>query len=335
MERGVIEKGAFPQLVAAVAEDADFMGPVQRAEGVILAKLGTDDEVAFSYANTLLPAKRHFFPQSEVIYTYEGDVADAVPMPEGKTVLFGLRPCDALALVHLDKVFLDEQYVDPYYGARRENTVVISLACAEPAETCFCTSVGGSPAGTDGADAIAFDLGDSVLFESATKEGAEFVKRHKNLLKKPKADQVKAAEKMAKAAEKRVPSVDVADIAGKLRAVFESAAWDTIAERCLGCGVCTYSCPTCHCFGIYDEKRDTGGRRIRAQDGCMFPMFTLEASGHNPRSTTGERMRQRIMHKFRYTVENFGAIFCVGCGRCIIKCPVNMDVREVLSEATR
>ena len=67
------------------------------------------------------------------------------------------------------------------------------------------------------------------------------------------------------------------------------------------------------------------------QDACMFKTFTLEASGHNPRGTQGERMRQRIMHKFRYTVENFETVFCVGCGRCIDGCPVNIDVRETLA----
>ena len=67
----------------------------------------------------------------------------------------------------------------------------------------------------------------------------------------------------------------------------------------------------------------------------MFPSFTLEASGHNPRSLNKERMRQRIMHKFCYTVKNFEDIFCVGCGRCITNCPVNIDIRETLAEVVK
>jgi Fe-S oxidoreductase len=62
----------------------------------------------------------------------------------------------------------------------------------------------------------------------------------------------------------------------------------------------------------------------------MFPIFTLEASGHNPRVSNRERMRQRIMHKFNYFVKNFGQTACVGCGRCLIHCPVNMDIREII-----
>jgi len=58
----------------------------------------------------------------------------------------------------------------------------------------------------------------------------------------------------------------------------------------------------------------------------------LHGSGHNPRTSGKERMRQRIMHKFKYFVDNFNAPACVGCGRCIKNCPVNLDVREILAD---
>ncbi len=41
-------------------------------------------------------------------------------------------------------------------------------------------------------------------------------------------------------------------------------------------------------------------------------------------------MRQRILHKFLYTLDNVGETFCVGCGRCVRNCPVNLDIREQL-----
>jgi ferredoxin len=126
---------------------------------------------------------------------------------------------------------------------------------------------------------------------------------------------------------------------------FDASFWQTIHIKCLGCGVCTYFCPTCHCFDLTDETKTTPyvssasstdnkaqGRRIRTWDSCMFPLFTRHASGHNPRPTLKERMRQRIMHKFNYTVKNYSEIFCVGCGRCVVNCPVNLDIRNVLKE---
>ena len=36
------------------------------------------------------------------------------------------------------------------------------------------------------------------------------------------------------------------------------------------------------------------------------------------------------MHKYSYYPENYGEILCTGCGRCVMVCPVNLDIREVL-----
>ena len=87
---------------------------------------------------------------------------------------------------------------------------------------------------------------------------------------------------------------------------FDDGRWEELTASCIGCGACTYLCPTCHCFDIADESRLYKGRRIRTWDSCQFPLFTKHASGHNPRKTKKERLRQRFMHKFSYAVENTG-----------------------------
>ena len=335
MASGAIKKTDLTKLIAAVRADGRFYGPVRGPEGVCLAELGPNDEAVIGYANFKLPPKRYFFPRSEVICTYEADSMTETPLAEEKVVIFGIRPCDARALLYLDKVFLGEPFIDPYYGRRRDNSVVISLACGEPLPTCFCTSVGASPAGSEGADMLAFDVGDSLLFETVTERGEAFMEAHSGLFAEPTAEEVTARDEQASAAEKRVPAVDVSGITEKLQEIFDSPIWEEITQRCIGCGVCTCLCPTCHCFGLYDERDGLKGRRIRAQDACMFPAFTAEASGHNPRASRAQRMRQRVMHKFRYTVETFGDIFCVGCGRCISNCPVNTDIRETVAEAIK
>ncbi len=335
MGQGAIRKEDLKKLVAAVRKDGKFYGPVRGSDGVSLSELGLDDELALGYLNFKLPPKIRFFPRSEAICTYEAEDMIEVPLPEENVVIFGVRPCDALSLRCLDKVFLDEKFTDPYYRRRRDNSVIISLACSDPLETCFCTSVGGSPVGTEGADILAFDVGDSLLFDVATPKGEAFMKAHADLFREVTDADLKAKDKQASDVRNKVPTVDVSGITEKLKESFDSPIWQEIAERCLGCGVCTYLCPTCHCFGLYDEKVHMKGSRIRAQDSCMFTCFTLEASGHNPRISNGERMRQRIMHKFCYTVQNFGDIFCVGCGRCIGNCPVNIDIRETVAEASK
>jgi len=335
MRQGAIRKEDLKDLVAAARNDGAFYGPVRGADGVSLCEVGPQDEVTLDYFNFRLPAKVRFFPRSELICTYDGEeVTDILPAADG-AVVFGVRPCDALSLRHLEKVFLDEKFVDPYYRARREATLIVSLACTEPLATCFCTSVGGSPTGADGADIVAFDVGESLLFDAVTEKGEAFMASHSGLFAQVTASALRARDEQATEVAGRVPKVDVAGIAEKLEASFDSPIWDEMARRCLGCGVCTYLCPTCHCFGLCDEGAGPKGSRIRVQDSCMFPSFTLEASGHNPRSSNGERMRQRVMHKFRYTVENFGDIFCVGCGRCVGNCPVNVDIREALAEVVK
>ena len=109
----------------------------------------------------------------------------------------------------LDKVFLDEQFVDPYYRARRENSIIITLACGEPLPTCFCTSVGTSPAGTEGADIIAHDIGDVLLLETATAKGEAFLKEHSGLFAKPKAPEKKASEQQAAQDETNTESFQI------------------------------------------------------------------------------------------------------------------------------
>ena len=65
-------------------------------------------------------------------------------------------------------------------------------------------------------------------------------------------------------------------------------------------------------------------------DSCMFPIFTVHTTGHNPRETKTQRVRQRFMHKLKYFVDKYQTgIMCVGCGRCVRQCPVNIDIRRV------
>ncbi|MFC2105641.1 4Fe-4S dicluster domain-containing protein [Candidatus Bipolaricaulota bacterium] len=332
MKRGKIDKTDLGKLLAAVSETARCAGPVTDRVGVKLEALSAGSTLELGYDNFELSPKLWFFPRSEVIACGNGGALETTPLPEETTVLFGLRPCDAASLELLDKIFLDEAYLDPYYKSRREGTTIIALACKEPGSACFCTSVGGGPGASAGADVIAFDLGEALLLEAVTDKGEALLTKHEKLLSAAVAGDDAAKEKVIAGAEAKLQPIKTDGLAAKLAELFDAPIWEAIGERCVGCGTCTYLCPTCHCFGITDEKSDTAVQRIRVQDACMFPRFTLEASGHNPRGTQGARARQRVMHKFSYTVDNLGETFCVGCGRCVVHCPVNIDIREILEE---
>ena len=114
---------------------------------------------------------------------------------------------------------------------------------------------------------------------------------------------------------------------------FEDPLWEEKAFRCIGCGTCTFLCPTCHCFDIQDESVFDGGSRLKNWDGCQFSLFTLHTSGHNPRDTQPKRYRQRILHKYAIYPEKFGKVLCTGCGRCVAHCPVNLSLYDVVATA--
>ncbi|MEE8440489.1 MAG: 4Fe-4S dicluster domain-containing protein, partial [Spirochaetia bacterium] len=221
-----------------------------------------------------------------------------------------------------------------YYEEKRDNTIIVTLACNQPYSTCICTTVGGDPAGTRGADVLAFDLDNRLYLEGVTEKGGTFLERNGALLKEGAETDREAADALASSARKSMETIgyDRATVKRNLDDKFENPIWEKITNSCIGCGVCTYLCPTCHCFDICDEERHYKGRRIRTWDSCQYAQFTKHASGHNPRPTKTQRLRQRFMHKFSYTVETVDEVYCVGCGRCVRACPVNLDIREVLRE---
>ncbi|MBE0432222.1 4Fe-4S dicluster domain-containing protein, partial [candidate division WOR-3 bacterium] len=240
--------------------------------------------------------------------------------------------CDAMAISLMDQVFLEGGVQDPYYARRRTKTMIISFACIDPGSACFCSSMGGGPDSETGADLVFYELKDRYYIRKVSEPGAAILAVAG--VKVSNATVKDCEEKeglMDRSRAKLEKEFDAVTLAGKLED-FDADIWETLHQKCLGCGVCTYLCPTCHCFDITDEIVKAHGRRVRTWDSCMFPLFTLHASGHNPRPGAKQRMRQRLMHKFNYALKNAGQVFCVGCGRCIIHCPVNLDIRTVLRE---
>jgi ferredoxin len=333
MNAKAIKTGDLDALLQAIQRDYTVYAPTEDAGQVTFAKVSAGRKVLLDFSNAAKSPKGLLFPQCEVLCTFEGDRLCEVPLSEERVVLFGVRPCDARALELLDKVFRDAgKAPDPYYMRRRENTLIIALACSEPDETCFCTSTGGDPAGTRGADVLVRHLGESLLFEPCSERGEALMTKYVDRFAEPEASLLDARDKQADEARKSVRKVKVDGLAEKLKGAFESPVWQKVSHQCMGCGACTYLCPTCHCFDITDEAERGKGERVRTWDSCQYALFTLHASGHNPRPSQTERMRQRILHKFLYTVENQGELFCVGCGRCVRSCPVNLDIREIIEQ---
>ena len=339
MEKRVIRKETLAGIVGELAGKMRVCAPMKAEDEVLFRVLEAGEKPLIEFANAKNAPKNFLFPRTETLLKFtrtgKGMVFAGDQKDGGETLLFGVRPCDASSFTLLDMLFDQEKYRDPYYLDKREKTTVVALGCVRPPyTTCFCTSVGGAPLSSEGVDILLTDLGEAYLAEFLTPKGealreafggtpaGEAEEKQKETIATKAADQISS----------RIPAKEIKPI---LDARFEDPFWNTLHQKCLACGTCTYLCPTCHCFDISDEVKRADGIRIRNWDSCMFPMFTKETSGHNPRPSQKERWRQRVMHKFRYYVDNFGAIACVGCGRCVMACPVNLDIRKIVADIAK
>lgn len=292
----------------------------------------------FTFRNTRLSPKFLVYPQSERMFEYalENKSPDAMILKEASKdylpqAIVGIRPCDAHALQIVRVNFDNREYRDPWWVQRFEETTLVGLGCNAPCSTCFCASVGGGPFDEKGLDALLFDLGGSFLARALSQKGETFLDKTG---KESQASEsaLEKAEELAEAAAGEIASeVPTESLRTKaVKEVFEAPFWEETAFACINCGTCTYLCPTCWCFDIQDEVHGSAGDRIRNWDSCMFPLFTLHASGHNPRDRKVQRVRQRFMHKLKYYVDRYDkGVQCSGCGRCVQHCPVNIDIRQV------
>jgi sulfhydrogenase subunit beta (sulfur reductase) len=331
------DKQTFKKFVNTLLNAYRIIGPVRTECGEKFLEVKDYSMMNLDYCNTHMSVKDLFLPQSESLFHFKKPDStpevreENIDQHDRLSILFGVRPCDAAAIRCLDSVFKDNTYTDPYYSKKRDSTLIVALACTQPSSHCFCTTVGYGPGSNIGSDIVLFDLSDRYYIEIVTPAGEEIARCAETLLQHGSLRDEKAKEQSVLFTRKKIKNYFTINGLQERIDRFKASYWESLHKTCLGCGICTYFCPTCHCFDITDDCANSPGRRIRTWDSCMFPSFTLHASGHNPRPTLKERMRQRIMHKFSYSVKNHGRPFCVGCGRCIAQCPVNIDIRHVLA----
>jgi sulfhydrogenase subunit beta (sulfur reductase) len=329
----ILKKDRLPGFLERLMGERQVFAPVKKGEVILIREIDSPSQVTLEYRNAKESPKSVFFPQREALFRYRAEKGKAeVKVPtdagKGRVLLFGIRPCDARGLLLLDKVF-GGGCGDPYYTDKRNGTVVVSLGCADPNPSCFCLSMGGGPCSAEGSDVLLLDLGDRYLAEAVSEKGVALLED--KAFEESDGKSLSLAEKAKKQAEASMqPVAKKEKLEQELERLFSDPVWKDLAESCLSCGICTYLCPTCHCFDLCDEAAGQAGERIRVWDSCQFPLFTQQASGFNPRPTVKERFRQRIMHKLSYLPKSQSMTGCVGCGRCVTECPVNLDIREVI-----
>ena len=345
MRSTFLKRDSLVPWLAELAKTHRVLAPRQEGDAVVFRPF--DGQTApFLDRPATNPPKGAVFPAHETLLTFQYaknaedlgqvDVQVKETVAAEPTVVFGSRPCDARGFLIFDRVYDTQTVQDVDYKARREATAFVTLACTSAASTCFCHRVGSGPADAAGSDVLVTPVADGYILEAVSDKGQQLLKS--SLLQEAgdKAAQAQAVKDKALAAMPEGRSL--AGAVDKLLALFDEMGdggfWQSVSAKCVSCGACTYLCPTCYCFNITDERCGMKGSRIRSWDNCMSFLFTMEASGHNPRPTKAHRLKNRVGHKFSYyPALHEGLIACCGCGRCIKSCPVSVDIREIVEKA--
>ena len=320
-------------LFAAISEQAKLYLPVDNGDQANYTEWSKGTKLS-DRLNTLRSAKDFFFPQTQNLMDFKvnGKFIEVIDNRKESEdfVLFGVRACDAVSFDILDKVFLAEP-VDTYYKTRREHGIIMTLACNKPEETCFC-SVFGIDAANPGGDVSCWMDNEFLYMDPKTEKGIKLFNKLSSIIELCDNSGVDEVTMKIKNIFNELPlsQLEPTDLTDKQLETFKSEKWAELSQACLGCGSCTFVCPTCQCYDIKDFDTGNGIKRIRTWDSCMYSDFTKMAHG-NPRLTQLERFRQRFMHKLVYFPQNNGGIYgCVGCGRCLRQCPISMNIVKVM-----
>lgn len=333
-----IAKENLSALFQMIAANQELYLPV-RVSGQVNFKAWTENaEVDLDTLKTVKSPKDAFFPQSENLYTVKKDGKKLCIEPEAlkdqSFVVFGMKACDVQGVKVLDNVFLVDP-VDSFYAARREHGTIVAMACHEPEESCFC-KVFGIDCAEPVADVATWMVEGSLYWKALTEKGEALTKAVESLLENADGSEEEKVEAEKTAIRKIVEKLPYSNLSlegwngDALTEKFNSPVWEDLYKPCLACGTCTFVCPTCQCYDIKDYDTGHGVQRYRCWDSCMYSDFTMMAHGNN-RTSQLQRFRQRFMHKLvYYPANNNGMYSCVGCGRCVEKCPASLNIVKVI-----
>lgn len=330
----ILDKNHLSFWLRRLRNTHELIAPIRDTSGeIVFSRLVQMHETALD-GPALMPSPKEFLlPQMEPLFHWSNDGVKEV-INHKRRILFGIRPCDLSALRILDRFYMGN-HPDPYYQARRANTVAVAVACNQPDPTCFCLSLGAGPFLKTGFDLQLTDIGNRFAVEAGSVSGLNLISGMQHIFTEPApADHEDLYEARLGAQSKFDRHVNLEQarkslIAGDVSDPF----WESVAERCFECGGCVYNCPVCTCFTVIDRAEDAGsGRRMRLWDTCMFKGFTRMAGGAVPTEQKLQRTKRWFHHKLVHWPDQFGTFGCVGCGRCAVSCPGRIDMATVVSK---
>ena len=236
MEKATLSKEKFPELINQIITKNKLFAPVKENDFSLFKQVQEASEIDTSYVNTRVPPKSILFKQTETLFRFtpgkKGNV-EAIPEENDKIVVFAIRSCDARAFALLDPIFFGE-FEDPYYSAKRRNSILIGLSCNNPGPTCFCTSYGDSPASKDYVDILFTDIGDKYFIEGNTEIGKKFLEENKKFFDSASSENQKSRDKLEEEAIGRIKrTMELDGVAEKLDGMFEHPIWYEIARKCI------------------------------------------------------------------------------------------------------
>jgi len=285
---------------------------------------------------------RLFFPECEKLLKYKNGQSSGITKTFSKPLLiFGCSAADVKAIKFSDR-FFNTDFVDPNYESRRQNAVTIVYS-GYVNNGSSKNSANNSNSSNTEFEALAFSDYDiqvvslennECLVKAGSDPGKELIEKFNSKLTSATPDTYNLWNEL-EVKTREIPKEADIKKAAKLLAhdKVEDEFWDEIGKRCISCGGCTYVCPTCTCFDVYDRGSKNEGVRLRCRDSCLLGGFTREASRHNPRGSDGKRTKRRIEHKLLYDPMRWdGETGCIECGRCDNACPTGIGMYNVVKE---
>lgn len=295
------------------------------------------DNISLADDDLVISPKDIFFPQLETMFKFKkGEIAETVE--SSPKLLFGIKSCDLKGILFADE-FFKRDFEDAYYLSRANERLIVVIGCINPPRpgACFCTSAKTGPFAEKGFDLQLVDNGESYFVETGSEKGEEFVAKYSGFFQDESGDAEKAVNsikaKAEKAVELKIEFQKALDLMANDDFIPEEK-YKRIGERCVYCGACVYTCPTCTCFNVFDNAKGDEGTRVRIWDACIFEGYTREASGHNPRNKKWLMTSRRYEHKLKYDKAKTNMSGCVGCGRCLASCPVDIGMSKFVQEIT-
>ncbi len=320
----------------AVAEQMELYVPEKSGEFYVFSKYdpSCDKAPEFNNIRACTPVKEFLFPLRELAAVFPKSMEPGEVRP---FAVFGLKDCDLRSIEVLDTVFMEEDFLDPLYVARRQSMFIISADCFDPGQSCFCNVMDGKPYSESGFDLNLSMLKEGFLVEVGSEKGRDFVEKHPRLFKDAPQELLAERDKIRADTQKQLEQNN-ADMKfeAAVREIVDSSedseVYDIEARGCVECQACTRICPTCHCFYLYDTKQKDYFAKMKMWDSCMRQAYAEVAGGANPRKVLGDRLKHRFMHKFVYFLDRYGINMCIGCGRCVDAEAGTIDIREVLKK---